>query len=58
MVSGLSWCIVADMNFTLSNMRTLLVCLLIVYLFQFYNGYTLLSLWLWTPNLDCNYFQV
>lgn len=47
-----------DMNSKLANMRILLACLISVYLFQFYNGYTLLKLWLWSPALDCDFFQV
>lgn len=41
-----------------ASMRTLLACLISVYLFQFYNGYTLLKLWLWSPTLQCDFFQV
>lgn len=46
----------ADM--TVSNLKILIMFLIIVYVFQFYNGYTLLKLWLWSPAIDCDFFQV
>lgn len=46
------------LDMKISDMKVLLLCLLLVYLFQFYNGYTLLKLWLWSPSLDCSYIQV
>lgn len=42
----------------LASMRVLLACLISVYLFQLYNGYTLLKLWLWSPAIECDFFQV
>lgn len=43
---------------TMSNLKILIVCLIVVYLFQFYNGYTLLKLWLWSPYIECDFIQV